>query len=159
LLWRFHEVHPARLAASGVVAEHEHSIGVHLSVLLRNVAPIVHLGEHLTYRSGHLGQTFRAHAVQPAVYHELDLGIGPIYPPHVPPFPVRVDRAHEVEVDGHRLLAQSGCLESVGAMTENLDLAHLSISDRVQREVMKDDRDAALSASTTLANESRDATV
>ena len=44
-------------------------------------------------------------------------------------------------------------------MTEVLDLARLSISDRVQREVMDDDRDAALSASTTLANESHDATV
>src|SRR6516164_4617973 len=44
-------------------------------------------------------------------------------------------------------------------MTEKLHLAHLSISDRVQREVMKDDRDAALSASTTHANESHDATI
>jgi hypothetical protein len=50
-------------------------------------------------------------------------------------------------------------LESIGAMTEVLDLAHLSITDRVQPEEMKDDRDAALSASTTLANESHEATV
>ena len=44
-------------------------------------------------------------------------------------------------------------------MTEKLDLAHLSISDRVQREEMNDDRDAALSASATLTNESQDPTV
>jgi hypothetical protein len=50
-------------------------------------------------------------------------------------------------------------LESIGAMTEILDLAHLSISDREQPEEMKDDRDAAVSASSILANESHDATV
>jgi hypothetical protein len=44
-------------------------------------------------------------------------------------------------------------------MTEVLDLARLFISDRVQREVMNDDRDAALSASRTMANESHHATV
>jgi hypothetical protein len=49
-------------------------------------------------------------------------------------------------------------LESVGAMPEVLDLAHISISDRAQLEEVDDDRDAALSASATLANESQDRT-
>jgi hypothetical protein len=44
-------------------------------------------------------------------------------------------------------------------MTENLDLAHLSVSDREQLEEMNDDRYSALSASTTLANESHEAAV
>ena len=43
-------------------------------------------------------------------------------------------------------------------MTEILDLASLPISDREQLEEMHDDRDAALSASTTQSNESHDAT-
>ena len=48
---------------------------------------------------------------------------------------------------------------SQSAMPEILDLAHLPIPDRAQLEEMNGDRDAALSASTTLANESHDATV
>jgi hypothetical protein len=44
-------------------------------------------------------------------------------------------------------------------MPEILDLAHLPIPDRAQLEEMNGDRDAALSASTTLANESHGATV
>jgi hypothetical protein len=44
-------------------------------------------------------------------------------------------------------------------MTEIHDLANLSISDSPQREEMKDDRDAALSTSGTLAKESHNATV
>jgi hypothetical protein len=43
-------------------------------------------------------------------------------------------------------------LESVGAVTKVLDFAHLPISDREQREEVKHDWDAALSASSTLAN-------
>jgi hypothetical protein len=49
-------------------------------------------------------------------------------------------------------------LESVGTMAEVLDPADLSISDRAQLEEVDDDRDAALSASATLANESQDPT-
>jgi hypothetical protein len=49
-------------------------------------------------------------------------------------------------------------LESIGAMTEILDLARLSMSDRPQLEEMNGDRDTALSASATLANESQDPT-
>jgi hypothetical protein len=49
-------------------------------------------------------------------------------------FTERGERAHEVEVGGHVLRLQSGGLESIGAMTEKLDLAHLAISDRVQPE-------------------------
>ena len=43
-------------------------------------------------------------------------------------------------------------------MAEILDLAHLPISDRAQLEEVDDDRDATLSASATLANESQDLT-
>src|SRR5262249_51489539 len=90
---------------------------------------------------------------------EFDVRVSPVDPAEIAAFPVRVDRPHEVQVLRHRLLVQPGCLDRIGAVTEILDLVHLSISDRVQHEEMNDDRDAALSASSTLANESHDATI
>lgn len=55
-----------------------------------------------------------------------------------------------------RLLRKPGGIEGVGVMTEELDLADLSISDRPELKEVDDDRDAALPPSATLADGSQD---
>jgi len=55
------------------------------------------------------------------------------------------------------LLQQPGGFEGVGAMAEELDLAHLPVSDREDLKEVDHYRDAAFPPSATLANYAQDA--
>ena len=55
---------------------------------------------------GHRGPSLRAGDIDAFGRGDFDVWISPVRPAEVPAFPVRVDRAHEVEVRRHRLLRQ-----------------------------------------------------
>ena len=57
----------------------------------------------------------------PVGEHELDVGMRPASRGPVAAFPVRVDRAHEVEVVGQRLLPKPYCLEGLDTTGMYLD--------------------------------------
>jgi len=92
------EVEPARSAVSGQALEHEDAPVVKLAVLLRLGTPMLPGAQEYSAAFHHPGQPAPTTGCWSVGVDVLNLGIGPVGPAEVAAFPVRVDRAHEVEV-------------------------------------------------------------
>src|SRR6202011_1364300 len=97
------QLHSARLTVSAVASEHEDSLTVKRTVLLRLDTEIVPGGQKITEARRHPGQARPAAWFGPANHDVLDLWMSPLGRAEVPALMVGVDRAHEVHVRGHPL--------------------------------------------------------
>src|SRR5437763_1514826 len=102
------DLQTARLAASDEVVEHEHALGVQLAKILGLRAEVVPVGKELAPSGGGCLEPSQGLGGRAVGRHELKIGTRPSRHAEVAPFPVRVDRAHEVQVLGHRLSSLRG---------------------------------------------------
>jgi hypothetical protein len=107
-VWRdLLDVHSARLAATAVPYEHEDALLVKLAVLLDGDSPVHPAGQELAPPVSHGHEAFPATSLRSVGEHEFHLGVCPIDDAPVAALPVRVDRAHEVQVRRHYLASIS----------------------------------------------------
>ena len=89
------------------MVEHEDTLVVDLAVLVCLKPDILPGSQTVADKLCHIGQPRPRAWFRPIDDHKLDLGMRPVTPTEVPAFPVRVDRAHEVEVRRHCLVVQA----------------------------------------------------
>jgi len=96
------ELQSARLTAPAAVAENKHALSVELAILVSDEADFLKPAQEVTkalYRFVYPRPPTRRRSIGK---HVLDLGMYPLDRAEVPAFPIRVDRAHEVQVLRHR---------------------------------------------------------
>ena len=91
----------ASLAMSTATGEHEDALVVELPVLVSLGTELLPAAHNSPPSGGHALKPPGTPAIGSIGDYVLDLGVGPVRSAEVPAFPVRVDRAHEVEVRGH----------------------------------------------------------
>src|SRR5439155_10818298 len=80
--------------------------------------------------------------------HDLDLAVSPVGPGEVPAFPVREDRAHEVQVLRHGLLLQPSHPQRLAVIEIGAAAPHLAVAKVDDERCRRFDRDAASSTAT-----------
>jgi hypothetical protein len=103
------ELHATPLEPTDAAVENEHLASVELAVFLGNDLPEFHDLKHgsRTHSRARQSAPVLREQLAEADNPVLDVYVRPLLRAEIPAFPVRVDRAHEVEVRGHRLLLQS----------------------------------------------------
>src|SRR5437764_2933768 len=85
-----------------VLHEHQHPLAVELTKVVGLYAVLAPGPQEPAPAGGHLPVPSPDAFFGPVGNHELDLGMRPLARAEVAAFPVGIDRAHEVEVLGHR---------------------------------------------------------
>src|SRR5271166_2574105 len=126
----FFDLDSTRPAAPADAPGHEHTSTVKLAVLVNlHGAEVLPLVKPPTPRRGHPGDALGAVGIELDVPDELDVDVRPIDSTEIPAFPVRVDRAHEGQVLGHRLLLQPRRFEGLAWIVEPCKARDLPITN------------------------------
>src|SRR5439155_5536174 len=98
------DLEAADLSAAAQLDEDEDALAIQLAAFLR-LDPVVLPGAHeIPDARGHRAEPVPFAGFRSADHYVLDLGIRPAHRAEIGALPFREDRAHEVQVLGHRLL-------------------------------------------------------